>query len=257
MSLIRSQSRKRRPRRPQPPESISSSRAWKNRRHDLVHARQQAVRPPGPLRRGLLPAQPRRQGRPRRPERGGQDDPLPHDRGRGGPGRGRSVGSEEAHDRLLPPGRRGDVGPLGARRGDRGQRPPGRPPPRARGPPARDDRPRPRRRDGPHPRALRRGAGGVRPPGRLRARGAGPRGAPRPGLRRRADRRRRGRALRRLEDARGDGARPPRPPRRPADGRAHEPPRHRVDPLARGLPEVPRRGALHDLARPRVHEPRW
>ncbi len=52
--------------------------------HDLVHPRQQAVRPPGALRRGLLPAQPRREGRPRRPERGRQDDALPHDRGRGG-----------------------------------------------------------------------------------------------------------------------------------------------------------------------------
>ncbi len=106
------------------------------------------------------------------------------------------------------------------------------------------------------PRALRRGAGGVRPPGRLRARGAGPRGAPRPRLRRRADRRRRGRALRRLEDARGDGARAARPARRAADGRADEPPRHRVDPLARGLPEEPPGRPLHDLPRPRVHEPR-
>ena len=67
-----------------------------------------------------------------------------------------------------------------------GQRPPRRPAPRARGPAARDGRPRARRRDGPHPRALRRGAGGVRAPRRLRARGAGARGAARPRLRRRA-----------------------------------------------------------------------
>ena len=57
------------------------------------------------------------------PERRGQDHPLPHDRGRGGPRRGRGLGPEEAHHRLLPPGRRGDVGPLRARRGHRGQRP--------------------------------------------------------------------------------------------------------------------------------------
>ena len=105
------------------------------------------------------------------------------------------------------------------------------------------------------PRPLRRGAGGVRPQGRLRARGAGPRGPPRPRLRRRTDRWRRRRPLRRLEDARGDGARPPRSPRRAPDGRAHEPPRHRVDSLARGFPEVVRGRPLHDLARPRVHEP--
>ena len=110
-------------------------------------------------------------------------------------------------------------------------------------------------RDGRDPRALRRGAGGVRPPGRLRARGAGARGAARARLRRRADRRRRRRALRRLEDARGDGARAARAARRAADGRAHEPPRHRVDPLARGLPQGLPGRALHDLARPRVPEP--
>ena len=44
--------------------------------------------------------------------------------------------------------------------------------------------------------------------------------------------------------------------RRAADGRADQPPRHRVDHLARALPEVARRRAAHDLARPRVHEPR-
>ena len=43
---------------------------------------------------------------------------------------------------------------------------------------------------------------------------------------------------RRLEDARGDGARAPRQARRAADGRADQPSRHRVDHLARGVPEV-------------------
>ena len=205
--------------------------------HDLVHSHQQAVRPPGPLRRGLVPAQPRREGRARRPERRRQDDAVPDDRRRGGAGRGRGLGAEEADDRLLPAGRRGDVGALGARRGDRRQRTARRPAPRARAPAARDGRPGALARDGADPRALRRGAGGVRPPRRLRARGAGARGAARARLRRRADRRRRGRALGRLEDARRDGARAARPAGRAADGRAHEPPRHRVDPVARVLPE--------------------
>ena len=47
--------------------------------------------------------------------------------------RRRGHGAAEADDRLLPPGRRGDVGALGARRGDRRQRPRRRPAPRARG----------------------------------------------------------------------------------------------------------------------------
>ena len=76
------------------------------------------------------------------PERRGQDHALPPDRRRGGARRGRGLGAQEAHDRLLPPGRRGDVGPLGARRGDRGQRPARRPAPRARGAAARDGRSR-------------------------------------------------------------------------------------------------------------------
>ena len=87
------------------------------------------------------------------------------------------------------------------------------------------------------PRAVRRGAGGVRPPGRLRARGAGARGAPRPRLRRRADRRRRRGAVGRVEDARRDGARAARQAGRAAARRADQPPRHRVDHLARDVPE--------------------
>ena len=145
---------------------------------------------------------------------------------------------EEADDRLLPAGRRGDVGPLGARRGDRRQRPRRRSASRARRAAARDGRSGARRRHGRDPRALRRGAGGVRAPRRLRAREPGARGAARPRLRRRADRRRRRRAVGRLEDARRDGARAARPARRAADGRADQPPRHRVDHLARGVPEV-------------------
>ena len=50
------------------------------------------------------------------------------------------------------------------------------------------------------------------------------------------DRRRRRSAFGRLEDARRHGARPARPPRRPADGRADEPSRHRIDHLARRVP---------------------
>ena len=224
--------------------------------HDLLHARQQAVRPPGAVRRGVLPAQPGREGRPRRPERGRQDDALPHDRGRGGARRGRRLGAEEAHDRLLPPGRRGDEGPLGARRGDRRQRPARRPAPRARGAPAGDDA-TPRGRSELDEILARFGEvqeeydhkGGYALEAQAREVLARAR------LRRRAHRRRRRRALRRLEDARRDGARAAGPARRAADGRAHEPPRHRVDPVARGLPQGLPGRALHDLARPRVHEP--
>ena len=93
-------------------------------------------------------------------------------------------------------------------------------------------------RHGPDPRPLRRGAGRVRAPRRLRAREPGARSAARARLRRRPDRRRRRRALGRLEDARRDGARAARAARRPADGRADQPPRHRIDHLARGVPEV-------------------
>ena len=93
------------------------------RPNDRVLPHQQAVRPADPLRRRLVPAQSRREGRPRRPERLRQDDAVPHDHRRGSAGRRRRVGAEEADHRLLPPGRRGDVGPLGARRGDRRQRP--------------------------------------------------------------------------------------------------------------------------------------
>ena len=163
---------------------------------------------------------------------------------------------EEADDRLLPAGRRGDVGPIGARRSDCGQRPRRRPAPRARSAEPCDVGSSPRGRHGPGARALRRSAGGIRASRRLRAREPGARGAARPRVRRRADRRRRRRAVGRLEDARRDGARAARPARRPADGRADEPSRHRVDHLARGVPQVAARRAADDVARSRVHEPR-
>ena len=111
------------------------------------------------------------------------------------------------------------------------------------------------RRHGSHPGALRGGAGGIRASRRLRAREPGARSSARPGVRRRADRRRRWRALGRLEDARGDGPRPPRPARCPAPRRADEPSRHRIDHLARGVPQIAARRLAHDLARSGFHEP--
>ena len=54
----------------------------------------------------------------------------------------------------------------------------------------------------------------------------------------RPDRWRRRRALRRLENARGAGARAARPARRAADGRADQPPRHRIHHLAGAVPQV-------------------
>jgi ATPase subunit of ABC transporter with duplicated ATPase domains len=53
-----------------------------------------------------------------------------------------------------------------------------------------------------------------------------------------------GRAFGRLEDARGAGARAARPARRAADGRADQPPRHRIHHLAGAVPQVVRPGAL-------------
>ena len=76
------------------------------------------------------------------------------------------------------------------------------------------------------------------------------------GLRRRAHRRRRRRAVGRVEDARRHGPGAARPAGRAADGRAHQPPRHRVDHLAGRLPGVLQRRAADDVARPLVHEPR-
>ena len=158
-------------------------------------------------------------------------------------------------DRLLQAGRRGDERALGPRRDHRRQRPRRHPPPRARRAEPRDGRSRAGRRHGQDPRALRRGPGGIRASRRLRARGPGARSAPRARLRGRPDRRRRREPLGRLEDARRDGARAARAARRPADGRADQPPRHRVDHLARGIPQDPPRRAADDVARPRVHEP--
>lgn len=47
-------------------------------RSDLFRERQQTVRQATHLRRSFLPIEPRREGRPRRSQRSGQDYPLPH-----------------------------------------------------------------------------------------------------------------------------------------------------------------------------------
>ena len=57
-----------------------------------------------------------------------------------------------------------------------------------------------------------------------------------------------------MEDARCDGPGAPRASGRPSDGRADEPSRHRVDHLARVVPEVAAWCPAHDLARSRLHE---
>ena len=58
------------------------------------------------------------------------------------------------------------------------------------------------------------------------------------GFRRRPDRWRRRRAVGRLEDARGAGARAAGPAGRAADGRADQSPGHRIDHLAGAVPQV-------------------
>ena len=102
---------------------------------------------------------------------------------------------------------------------------------------ARAGRPGARRRARPPGRALRRRAGPLRRARRLRAGGAGARDPGRPRLLAGDAGRRRRRAVGRLEDARGAGAHPVDAPRRAAARRADQPPRHRVDHLARGLPQ--------------------
>ena len=66
---------------------------------------------------------------------------------------------------------------------------------------------------------------------------------------------RRRQALRRLEDARRARAHPPHARRRAPARRADQPPRHRVDHLARAVPPRLRGRAGHDVARSRVPEP--
>ena len=61
---------------------------------DLVLPRRQAVRPAGAVRRRLVPAESRREGRARRPQRRRQDHALPDDRRRGGARRRRGLGAE-------------------------------------------------------------------------------------------------------------------------------------------------------------------
>ena len=94
--------------------------------HDQPDQHLQAVRPPDPLRGDLLPAQSRREGRPGRPQRRRQDHRLPADHRRGGARRGHGHGAQAHHHRLLPPGHRRDVRPLGAGRDHRRQRRPRR-----------------------------------------------------------------------------------------------------------------------------------
>ena len=64
-----------------------------------------------------------------------------------------------------------------------------------------------------------------------------------------------GKAVRRLEDARGAGPHPADAARRDAARRAEQPSRSRKPDLAGGVPQGLRRCAADDLARPRVHEP--
>ncbi len=110
--------------------------------NDRVLENQQAVRQAGAVRRRLVPAERGREGRPGRSQRIGQDHAVPNDCRRGAAGRGRGVGSAQGDRRLLPPGRRRDVGPLGIRRGDCRQRTSWRAPSRARRASARDVRSR-------------------------------------------------------------------------------------------------------------------
>ncbi len=116
-------------------------------------------------------------------------------------------------------------------------------------------RPGARGRARPPGRALRPRAGTLRRARRLRARGAGARDPGRPRLLAGDAGRRRRHAVGRLEDARRAGAHPADAPRCAAARRADQPPGHRVDHLARGLPEVVRRRAADDVARSRVPEP--
>ncbi len=112
------------------------------------------------------------------------------------------------------------------------------------------------RRTGSHHRALRPCAGGVPALRRLRTGGQGPRLPSRPGLRGRPDRRRRGGALRRLEDARGHGQGAAREFRCAAPGRAHQPPGHRIHPVAGEFPQERAVHAADDQPRQGLHEPR-
>src|ERR1700733_3436589 len=69
-----------------------------------------AVREAAPVRRRLLSIKSRRKGWPGRPERLWQDHAFPHHRRGRDPRRRRRLGPPPHDDRLLPPGRGGDVG---------------------------------------------------------------------------------------------------------------------------------------------------
>ena len=171
------------------------------------------------------------------PNGAGQDDPFPHDHGPGAARRGAGGRRSRRDHRLFQPGRGRDVGPQRGRRshGRRGSGQRGRG--RAEGTRGGHGRPRPRRRDGGDHRTLRRGAGAVRGARRLCAGRARPRGARRPELHARDDGRRRGRAVGRLEDARGAGAHPAHESRRHAARRAEQPSRSGKPDLAGAIPQ--------------------
>ncbi len=216
---------------------------------------QQAARQANPLPRRLRGDQPGGEGRPRRPQRLGQDDRLPPRHARGGAGRRAGRHRSRRHHRVLQPRRGGDGRALGGRRGDGGRRPGLRGRRRAGRAGARARRPGPDGRDGPARGAIRPRAGPLRGAGGLRARGAYAGGAGRPRLHGRDAGRRRRRALGGVEDARRARPHPGDAPGRDAARRAHQPPGHRVHPLARGVPEAVRGRAVHDVPRPGVHEP--
>ncbi len=214
-----------------------------------------AAREPDPLRGGLRRREPRREGRPRRPQRRRQVHALPARHARGGAGRGAGLRRSRRDGRPLQPGRRRDeraqrpVRDDGRRRAGLGG---GGGAARAG---ARARRSRARRRDGRPGRAVRARPGPLRRAGGLRARGQGAGDPRRPRLLHRDDGRRRRLALGRLEDARGAGPHPPHAAGRDAPGRADQPPGPGVAHLAGALPPGVRGRDPHDLARPRVHEP--
>ncbi len=101
---------------------------------------------------------------------------------------------------------------------------------------------------------FRRGSGALRRARWLRAGGQGARDLGGPRFPSGGRGRRRGKAVGRLEDARGLGAHPADAPGRAPAGRANEPSRHRIHHLARAIFEGLRRRADHHVPRPRFSE---